>query len=54
VLRARRTIQATRRIDNRAFRAFIDRQFYETRFLKGAVRDLGKGVKKTSDADERR
>ena len=40
VLRARREIQATRRVDNREFRTFIDRQFYETRFLKGAVRDL--------------
>jgi GT2 family glycosyltransferase len=46
VLRARSKIQATRRIDSRAFRAFIDRQFYETRFLEGAVRDLMPGERK--------
>ena len=46
VLRARGRIQRTRRVDNRAFRAFVDRQFYETRFLRGAVRDLMPGEKK--------
>jgi GT2 family glycosyltransferase len=40
VLRARKKIQATRRIEPKAFRAFIDRQFYETRYLKNAVREL--------------
>lgn len=40
VLGARRVVQGTRRVTSREFRAFIDPQFYETRFLAGAVRDL--------------
>ena len=38
--RERKAIQASRRISPAQFRAYIDRQFYERRFLKGAVRDL--------------
>lgn len=40
VLAARRVVQASRRVTLREFRSHIDRQFYETRFLEGAVRDL--------------
>ena len=40
VLAARRTVQATRRVPVKALRTLIDRQFYESRFLKGAIRDL--------------
>lgn len=40
ILRSRRVVQASRRITPREFRAYIDRKFYETRFLEGAVRDL--------------
>jgi GT2 family glycosyltransferase len=36
----RRAVQASRRVTLKDFRSHIDRQFYETRFLKGAVRDL--------------
>ena len=40
VLRERRKVQASRRVSLRAFRAHIDRHFYETRFVQGALRDL--------------
>jgi len=40
VLARRRVVQSTRRITLARFRTCIDRQFYETRFLEGAVRDL--------------
>lgn len=36
----RARVQATRRITPREFEAFVDRQFYEPRFLHGATRDL--------------
>ena len=42
-LRARRIVQASRRVTLAEFRSHIDRKFYETRFLKGAVRDLYRG-----------
>jgi GT2 family glycosyltransferase len=42
VLAQRRVVQGTRRIGAREFRAFVDRQFYETAFLKAAIRDLFK------------
>lgn len=40
VLAARKTVQRSRRVTLAQFRAHIDRQFYESRFLKGAIRDL--------------
>jgi GT2 family glycosyltransferase len=40
VLRERRAIQATRRVTLGEFRAHLDPQFYERRFVRGAVRDL--------------
>ena len=40
VLRERRRVQASRRVTLAQFRSHIDRQFYERRFLRGAVRDL--------------
>jgi GT2 family glycosyltransferase len=40
VLGRRRVVQSTRRITLERFRTYIDRQFYETRFLEGAIRDL--------------
>jgi GT2 family glycosyltransferase len=40
VLAQRRVVQGTSRIGAREFRALVDRQFYETDFLKGAFRDL--------------
>lgn len=40
VIASRRVVQATRRVTLDEFRAHIDRQFYETRFLRDAVRDL--------------
>lgn len=40
VLRERKRIQASRRIPGAGLRSYIDRQFYETRFLEGAMRDL--------------
>jgi GT2 family glycosyltransferase len=36
----RRAVQASRRVTLAAFRSHIDAQFYESRFLKDAVRDL--------------
>lgn len=39
-LRARRLVQSTRRVSARDFAACIDRQFYETRFVKDALKDL--------------
>ena len=36
----RRAVQSSRRITLAEFRAHIDPQFYETRFLKNAIRDL--------------
>jgi GT2 family glycosyltransferase len=39
-LRERRLVQASRRVSPGEFRAHIDPRFYETRFLRGAVRDL--------------
>jgi GT2 family glycosyltransferase len=40
----RRVVQSTRRIPVKAFRAYIDPHFYETRFLKDAVRELFRGA----------
>jgi GT2 family glycosyltransferase len=40
VLRERRRIQSTRRITPREFAAFIDSRFYESAYVKGALRDL--------------
>ncbi|HET9579330.1 MAG TPA: glycosyltransferase family 2 protein [Usitatibacter sp.] len=40
VLARRRAVQASRTVRLREFRACIDRQFYETRFVKDAIRDL--------------
>ena len=40
VLARRRVVQASRRVTLAAFRRHIDRQFYEPRYLSGAVRDL--------------
>ena len=40
VLSERKKVQASRRISPAQFRSHIDRQFYETRFLEGAIRDL--------------
>jgi N-acetylglucosaminyl-diphospho-decaprenol L-rhamnosyltransferase len=41
VVWARRgAVQATRRVTPHAFRAHLDRHFYETRFLRDAIRDL--------------
>jgi GT2 family glycosyltransferase len=40
VLRERPKIQASRRVSLAQFRSHIDRQFYERRFVRGAVRDL--------------
>jgi GT2 family glycosyltransferase len=40
VLKQRRVVQGARRITLEKFRGHIDRQFYETAFFKGAVRDL--------------
>jgi N-acetylglucosaminyl-diphospho-decaprenol L-rhamnosyltransferase len=40
VLAKRRLVQSTRRIEPAAFASCIDRHFYETRFLDGAIRDL--------------
>lgn len=40
VLARRRAVQRSRRVSLKAFRSHIDRHFYETRFLEGAVRDL--------------
>jgi GT2 family glycosyltransferase len=40
VLAKRRAVQASRRVTLEAFAGHIDRQFYETDFLKGAVREL--------------
>jgi GT2 family glycosyltransferase len=40
ILAARRRVQACRRIEPAALRSCIDPRFYETRFLKGALRDL--------------
>jgi GT2 family glycosyltransferase len=39
-LRRRRAVQESRRVPLAAFRSHIDRRFYESRFLKDAVRDL--------------
>jgi GT2 family glycosyltransferase len=43
VLRARRAVQASRRVTLRELRAHIDPRFYETRFLGGALRELFRG-----------
>ena len=40
VLAQRRIVQASRRVTLAAFRRHLDRQFYERRYLQGAVRDL--------------
>ena len=40
VLRARKVVQGTRRVTPAQFRSHIDRHFYETRYVKGALRDL--------------
>ena len=40
VLAKRRAVQASRRISLAEFRALIDPQFYEPRFLKNAIREL--------------
>jgi len=40
VLRERRAVQQTRRVSAGEFRALIDRKFYETDYVRGAVRDL--------------
>jgi GT2 family glycosyltransferase len=40
VVRERRSVQASRRVTLAEFRRHIDPRFYESRFLKGAVRDL--------------
>jgi len=40
VLAQRRIVQASRQVTLKEFRSHIDRHFYETRFLKGAVGDL--------------
>ena len=40
VLKQRRVVQPTRRVSLAAFKAHIDRQFYEKAFVKGAVGDL--------------
>jgi GT2 family glycosyltransferase len=40
VVARRRAVQSSRRITLAAFRSHIDRKFYETQFLKGAVGDL--------------
>lgn len=40
VLAKRRVVQSTRRISPAAFSVYVDRSFYETRFLEGAIRDL--------------
>ena len=40
VMRERRVVQATRRATLAEFRSHIDRHFYESRFLKDAIRDL--------------
>jgi GT2 family glycosyltransferase len=39
-MRGRKMVQATRRVTLGEFRALIDRQFYETAFLRGAIGDL--------------
>ena len=36
----RRAVQTSRRVTLKTFGTHIDRQFYETRFLQGAIRDL--------------
>jgi len=40
VLRERRVVQASRRVSLAELRAHIDRRFYETAYVKGALRDL--------------
>lgn len=40
VIAKRRAVQSSRRVTLAAFRSHIDRHFYETAFLAGAVRDL--------------
>lgn len=40
VVAGRRAVQASRRVPLAAFRSHIDRHFYETEFLEGAVRGL--------------
>jgi GT2 family glycosyltransferase len=40
VLRERRLVQATRRLTARDFAAHMDRRFYESRYTRGALRDL--------------
>jgi GT2 family glycosyltransferase len=40
IIARRRTVQASRRVTLQAFRRHIDRQFYESRFLKGALREV--------------
>ena len=40
VVQERQKVQSSRRISPGEFRSYIDRQFYETRFLEGAFRDL--------------
>ena len=40
VLRDRRLVQRSRRVSAAEFRSHIDRQFYERRFLEGAIGDL--------------
>jgi hypothetical protein len=50
VLKRRRIAQATRRVTIAEFRSHIDRQFYEKRFLEGAVRDLARAAPAASTA----
>lgn len=40
VLRERKRVQGSRRVTLAEFRSHIDRKFYETRYVKGALRDL--------------
>jgi len=40
VLRERRAVQETRRVSTAEFRTLIDRKFYETEYVRGAVKDL--------------
>jgi GT2 family glycosyltransferase len=40
MLEKRRVVQSTRRTSVAEFRAFIDRKFYEPRFVKGALKEL--------------
>jgi len=40
VLRARKRVQASRRVSLAEFRSYIDRKFYETRYVKTAAREL--------------